>query len=183
MTDMSRRDTTRFPRGHSRRTLGLRYKAPSAERGAVLIVAMILLVVLTLLGLTTMNTTSLEEKMAANSQEFNRAFQTAESGLSLGFNDANPNAWSLSDTDDGGADDYNPPESEIPVPAGAPRIWVNYNPSFKGWSPPPTYTLYSATSFRAANFNFQSTGATGAGGTGVTVQLNGGAFQIAPLPN
>lgn len=57
------------------------------QRGTVLVVAMILLLVLTLLGVTALNTTSVEERMAYNSQEMTRAFQAAETGLSYGFLD------------------------------------------------------------------------------------------------
>ena len=42
------------------------------QSGAVLVIAMIMLLVLTLLGVTAMNTTSMQERMAANSQELNR---------------------------------------------------------------------------------------------------------------
>ena len=38
------------------------------QSGAVLIVAMIILVILTLLGVTAMNTTALQEQIAANTQ-------------------------------------------------------------------------------------------------------------------
>ena len=51
------------------------------QSGAVLVIAMIMLLVLTLLGVTAMNTTSMQERMAANSQELNRAFQASETGL------------------------------------------------------------------------------------------------------
>lgn len=51
------------------------------QKGAVLIMALIILVVMTILGVTVMNTSSLEEKMAGNTQEHTRAFQLAETGL------------------------------------------------------------------------------------------------------
>lgn len=51
------------------------------QKGAVLIMALVILVVMTILGVTVMNTSSLEEKMAGNTQEHTRAFQVAESGL------------------------------------------------------------------------------------------------------
>ncbi len=57
----------------------------SRQRGAALVVALILLLVLTLLGVAALRTTTLEERMAANSQERNRAFHAAESGLTQGL--------------------------------------------------------------------------------------------------
>lgn len=53
----------------------------SRQSGVVLIVALIMLLLLTLIGVTGMQTTNLEEKMAANAKEQNIAFQVAESAL------------------------------------------------------------------------------------------------------
>lgn len=52
-----------------------------AERGAALVMALIILLVLTLLGVSAMSTTVLEEKMANNAKDRNLAFQAAESAL------------------------------------------------------------------------------------------------------
>lgn len=65
-----------------------RHTPPRTQTGTVLVVAMILLLVLTMLGVTALNTTSMEERMASNSQEQARAFQAAETGVSKGFFDA-----------------------------------------------------------------------------------------------
>ncbi len=55
------------------------------QRGAVLVTALVFLVIMTLLGITAMSTNTLEERMAGNSQDINRAFQAAESGLRSAF--------------------------------------------------------------------------------------------------
>lgn len=52
-----------------------------AQDGAVLITSLILLLVMTMLAVTTMRTTTMEQKMAANAAFTNRAFQAAESAL------------------------------------------------------------------------------------------------------
>jgi type IV pilus assembly protein PilX len=52
-----------------------------AQRGAVLVVALMFLVVLTLLALTSMSGTTLEERMAGQYRDLNIAFQAAEAGL------------------------------------------------------------------------------------------------------
>ncbi len=52
------------------------------QRGMALIMAMVILMILTILGITAMTTSSLEEKMSGNIQEQTRAFQAAESGVS-----------------------------------------------------------------------------------------------------
>ena len=77
--------------------------APNRERqsGAVLLVAMVILVILTLLGVTVMHTTSLQERMASNTQEQVHAFQAAETGLNQAF--ADNLAYDLTSTYTGGA--------------------------------------------------------------------------------
>jgi len=51
------------------------------QQGAVLVVALIFLMVLSLLGISAMNNTRLETRLAAYAQERNWAFQMAETGL------------------------------------------------------------------------------------------------------
>lgn len=56
------------------------------ERGVALVMAMAFLLILTLIGVTTLSTTVLEEKMAGNMQDKNTAFQATESALRSGEN-------------------------------------------------------------------------------------------------
>jgi len=56
------------------------------QYGFVLIVALVLLLVLTVLGLAAAQSTSLEERMAGNARNHDLAFQAAEAGLSAGVN-------------------------------------------------------------------------------------------------
>ncbi|MCV6610880.1 MAG: PilX N-terminal domain-containing pilus assembly protein [Amphritea sp.] len=56
----------------------------SRQQGAVLIVSLIILIVMTVIGLAGMEITSLEEKMAGNIRDRNIAFQAAESALISG---------------------------------------------------------------------------------------------------
>lgn len=51
------------------------------QKGAVLIVSMLLLIIMTLLGLSSMRNTTLEEKMAGNSRDIQLAFNAAEAAL------------------------------------------------------------------------------------------------------
>lgn len=53
----------------------------SAERGVVLVVALLMLLVLTLIGVAATRGTSLEQRMAGNNQDHQVAFQAAEAGL------------------------------------------------------------------------------------------------------
>lgn len=54
------------------------------ERGAALVMALVILLIATLIGVAAMNTTALEEKMAGNTKERNLAFQSAETALLAG---------------------------------------------------------------------------------------------------
>ncbi|EIJ43887.1 hypothetical protein BegalDRAFT_3061 [Beggiatoa alba B18LD] len=66
---------------HPTTLYGIRYR--KQEQGAVLIVALLLLVVLTMLGVSALNSTKLQTREAANTAEYNRAFQVSELGVAL----------------------------------------------------------------------------------------------------
>jgi type IV pilus assembly protein PilX len=52
-----------------------------AQRGAVLLVSLVLLLILTTLAVTAASTSALQERMSSNAQQSNTAFQAAENGL------------------------------------------------------------------------------------------------------
>jgi Tfp pilus assembly protein PilX len=54
---------------------------PASNRGAALVIGLIVLLVLTLLGLASMQSTSLQERMAGNFDQRHQAFQLAETAL------------------------------------------------------------------------------------------------------
>jgi len=58
-----------------------RANAQQRQRGAALVVALIMLLVMTVLGVAAMQVTRMEERMAGNSRDVNLAFQAAEAGL------------------------------------------------------------------------------------------------------
>ena len=69
--------------------------SPRTQSGAALVVGLVLLMVLTLLAVSGMNTSSLEVTMAGNRQYGENAFQAAETGLDISlalrnFNTVNP---------------------------------------------------------------------------------------------
>jgi len=55
--------------------------APTSQRGATLIVGLVLLLVLTVVGVSGMNTATMEVNMAANTQFQQDAFQMTEDGI------------------------------------------------------------------------------------------------------
>ena len=54
------------------------------QSGAILIVSLIMLLLITIIGVTGSQVTGLEEKMAGNMRDQNSAFQSAEAGLRAG---------------------------------------------------------------------------------------------------
>jgi type IV pilus assembly protein PilX len=56
----------------------------SRQRGVVLIISLIFLVLLTIIGVTAMQTTLLQERMAGNMRDLNLAFQATEASLRAG---------------------------------------------------------------------------------------------------
>ncbi|MBO6812532.1 MAG: PilX protein [Marinobacter sp.] len=65
------------------------------QSGAALIVSLIVLLVLTLIGVAGMNSSVMQERMAVNSQNSNRAFQAAESTVSALTNQLMANDLSM----------------------------------------------------------------------------------------
>ena len=56
------------------------WKSGERQNGAVLAVSLIMLLLITLIAVSSMQSTMLEEKMAGNTRDRNLAFQTTESG-------------------------------------------------------------------------------------------------------
>lgn len=140
--------------------------ASSRQEGAVLIVALAMLVILTLIGIAGMTSTSLEEKMSANTQESTRAFQAAETGIAVGYNNLIMQN-TIDDIDNAAA------------PIGDSRTTQLHTVAFQTWANPPVGSGWDAAMFRAAMFRIDSTGTNG---SDVTRSHVGGAYRIAPKP-
>jgi len=72
--------TTGFPRLKGGSMISVQ-KSNGTQRGSALIISLVILLVLTLIGITGMQTTVLEEKMSGNFRDKNIAFQAAESAM------------------------------------------------------------------------------------------------------
>ena len=143
----------------------------NTQQGAALITALIFLVILTLLAITSMSTNTLEEKMAANSQEINRAFQTAETGLKLAFTDEAAFSTANTKTTDGTVDDpYDKEENDIGDYAAA----TAYNAVFRQETKPPRGSGWDST----MSFYYFDLSSTGSTASGATTTLHSGAYQV-----
>lgn len=65
----------------------------TSQQGFVLIVALILLLVLTILGLAAAQSSSVEERMAGNDRNHNMAFEAGETGLSAAYSGILQGLW------------------------------------------------------------------------------------------
>jgi hypothetical protein len=142
------------------------------ERGTALIMSLVILMILTILGITAMSTASLEERMSGNTQESTRAFQAAESGLNEALNTAG--ALDLNKTDSTCGDG-----SSLPFSYSQMNASTSVCTAFVQFTPPKRGSGYG-NSVEAANFNQKSTGSTGVGGKAV---VNQGVAQIVPKSN
>lgn len=117
-----------------------------AQTGAVLITALVILLVLTLLGVTALSSTAMEQRMAGNSMTSTLAFEAAESGLAS----STGTAVSLSSV------------TTANYSFGGGRSGSQVQTGFKGYSVPKRTSnsteVYSQTAFNFANFDQVSTG-------------------------
>lgn len=75
------------------------FASPRGQQGVTLVIALILLLVVSLLGLSAMKATTMEEKMVGNTQDLNVAFEAAEAALRIAAEDI-PNAEATGFSDD-----------------------------------------------------------------------------------
>ncbi|MDP5240137.1 PilX N-terminal domain-containing pilus assembly protein [Uliginosibacterium sp. 31-16] len=108
------------------------------ERGAALLVGLIVLLLLTMLGITAMRTSTLEERMAGNMRDSNIAFQSAEGALREAFKtDLAGKAY------DGSATGYNQQITTFTDGSG------NNISEFKFWSESFDWTTAALTATKA----------------------------------
>lgn len=72
---------------------------PYRQNGIVLVVGLVFLLVLTILGVTSLRTTTLEQRMAGNMQQRTVAFQDAETRIAMLISNINTGATELSPAD------------------------------------------------------------------------------------
>ena len=100
---------------------------PRTQRGAVLIVALVLLLVLTILGTASMRDTAMEERMAGNFRDFSAALEAAETALRVGEADVASTTVFGAMTFDGSGGSYAVTSTSIdPLTAGS---WRTVNAS------------------------------------------------------
>lgn len=139
------------------------------QRGAALVVGLILLMILTLLAISGMNTASTELVMAGNAQFQARAFQAAETGIERviatgAFNPTLPQVDSNATLDDGDPNTADDSYSARTLPRG-------------NTLPPPGYSFGT---FSSEHFEIRSTGESLRNASATHTQ---GVFLVAPAAN
>ena len=107
----------------------------ASQRGAVLIIGLIMLLLMTIVGLAAIRGSGLQEMMAGNMRERTLAFQAAEAGLREGELFVNENALTadFSGVTPGLYPDLNQP-GETPVEMRSKSFWVEDNAISSGLS-------------------------------------------------
>jgi type IV pilus assembly protein PilX len=107
--------------------LGLFPKRYKVQTGVVLVISLIILLLLTLIGLTAMQTTVLEEKMAGNLRDKNIAFQAAESALIVAKDSLKPPKVlpNFTNACTGGFCSENPSISLVDADIKEDGFWIN----------------------------------------------------------
>lgn len=145
------------------------------QGGAVLVMALVILVVLTILGVSVMNTSSLEALMAGSTQESNRAFQIAESGLQRSYTDG-----TVYETLAGSPVGSAPVTSVFSYTTDLATATISSTYIFKGDRPRRSLNsnnIYSAVNNGTANFSQSGTSTLS---TNARSQLVLGVSQITP---
>lgn len=155
-------------RSRSERRVGQSHGIRTHQEGTALVVALVLLLVLTVIGLQGMRSTSVEENMAGNSQEAVRAFQAAESGLASASREILERV---------NANDFDPPAATVGT--GASALTHDPNVTFVDFKQPGVGTGYDPKDFQAILFEAESVGTT-AGNVERTHVA--GYYRIVPKP-
>ena len=143
----------------------LMHSLPSAkgrQKGAALVVGLILLLVLTLLAISGMNTATLELQMAGNNQFSQSAFQAAESGIEATMQSGSFNT----------NDDFDSGVIDIPDSNDTYEATMQFNTD-NGLSPDPnggSSIGEGGIGFNAYHFDIVSTGTSNRDATSTTTQ-------------
>lgn len=134
------------------------------QKGVALVMALVILVILTILGISAMKSSTLELKMAAGIQDNTMAFQAAESGLVDAFRNVtlDPNQTVKS--------------TYIPDPTNLPGVKATTDTTFEDYSNMQSSDKPSSKiTYRHANFTQTAVGETP---SGAKVVIHQGVRQI-----
>lgn len=145
--------------------MNMKQHSMKKQSGAALMTALVILVILTMLGLSSMSMNTMEERMAANAQEINRAFQAAETGLDLAYDNAD--AFNINNTIDN-------PNTFTNTNFGSYNAEIEYSIGFRQSTPPKRGSGWDSN-YLLYHFDTQSTARTV---SGATTTIHAGSYQV-----
>ena len=142
----------------------------SRQSGTALLVAMVMIFMMSVLGITAMRESSLEKRMTTNSVHKSTTFQTAESATDIALN--SPEKLSAAFNDNGTIHD-------IPLPASINNeMESKAQLRFVGSGPPVGFSLGTGGGFQALRFVAEGTASIDAVQSSSTVHQ--GAYRTVP---
>lgn len=154
------------------------------QQGTVLVTSLLFLLIMTILGVSAMNTNVLEEKMVGNLRQQQIAFQAADSCNSHILTDSSnftldeSGVWE--DVTSWLVDGVTVNSTTQDVGADAAGNKASYTSSrrFRMYTSPPRSSGYSVVKFQAPHNEYTC---NGAGASSAKVILRQGVYQITPL--
>jgi type IV pilus assembly protein PilX len=170
-----------------------KYTLKNQQSGVVLVISLIMLLLLTMLSTTSMQVTSMEEKMANNAIDKNRAFQAAETALRYAEQDINSvringtNGF-LADCTDGlcfnGGTPYINIEDNAALVANAVEIQTHNAsaPNITGVAEQPRYLIVGMPDIPSVGDTTYQITAFGTGAVATTQSVLRGLFTVPTGP-
>lgn len=139
------------------------------QSGAVLIISLIMLLVMTIIGVTAMRSSTLEEKMAANTMNYNITFHAAESAIENALDDTTSLVQAIV---------TNSPVS-VDLDVGDSSITSNADVTYLGSGIALGFSLgQNASAF--SSYRFDATGTASRANSGANVSMSQGVRRIGP---
>ena len=135
---------------------------PRDQRGAVLFIAIIMLLILSIIGIYAVGSSTVEIKVSAQKRFYDEAFNAADAGL----------AFALTTVTFGNIDSVNPAVEDIDTSATGLNI-SSLDVYYLGNSPPPVGSGTGLRGFRAHYHRIDSDGNDPGGNASAAVQAEG----------
>lgn len=165
---------------YNKTTEAMHRNAGRHQSGIALVFALVVLVILTILGVSALRTSSLEQLMSGNTQEMTRALEAADSGLSRALNDIKTSTTSVDPTAFADGTQYT---YQVTNPNGTDKTTTTATankPVLKQIGPAVRSNKPSGSSACTAYYDQKVMGATG--GTYARENLHQGMTAGAPCP-
>jgi type IV pilus assembly protein PilX len=139
------------------------------QSGAVLIISLIILLVLTIIGVTAMRSATLEEKMAANSMNHNVTFHAAESAIENALDDTGSMVQAILSGD----------TVSVDLDIGDSSITSSADITYLGSGIAFGFSL-GQNSSAFSSYRFDATGTASRSNNGANVSMSQGVRRIGP---